>query len=287
LQDKYGVTERFACRAVNQHRSTQRLPLQPPTDEEKQLRQELREISEAWPRYGYRMAWRKLRQRGRVVNRKRVQRLWRDEGLRVPQRSPKRRRAGDSTYPAKRLKAERPNHVWALDFMFDSTSDRRPFKSLSMCDEFTRECIGDEIARSIRAIDVERLLDGAAAERGFPEHIRMDNGPEFIADAIKAWSIRNGTATSYIDPGSPWQNPYVESFNSRARDEVFAREVFDSVVEAKVIYGEWRAEYNTERPHSSLGGMTPVQFFNAWCQQNQSDQSKALRSDLAPRRRCA
>ena len=261
------MAERFACRAVGQHRSTQRLSRRAPAEEERLLCQELREISTTWPRYGYRMAWRKLRQRGRSVNRKRVQRLWREEGLRVGQRAPKRRRTGDSAYPAKRLRAEWPNHVWALDFMFDATSDRRPFKSLSMCDEFTRECIGDEIARSIRATDVERLLDTAAAERGLPVYVRMDNGPEFVANAIRSWCERNGAATSYIDPGSPWQNPYVESFNSRARDEVFAREVFDTIIEAKVIYRQWRHEYNHERPHSALRDMTPAQFRTAWLQQ--------------------
>jgi putative transposase len=176
-----------------------------------------------------------LRLEGWMVNRKRVQRLWRDEGLRVPQRQPKRLRIGAGTVPARRLRAEEPNHVWAMDFIFDSTIDGRPLKALSMCDEFTRESIGGELGRSITADHVTAILDQAYSERGAPQYIRMDNGPEFIAQAILDWCRFMGTGAAYIEPASPWQNPCVESFNSRLRGELFAREHFTSIREAKVL----------------------------------------------------
>lgn len=198
------------------------------------------------------------------MNRKRVQRLWLDEGLRVPQRQPKRLRLGVSTVPAKRLRAEEPNHVWAMDFIFDSTIDGRPLKALSMCDEFTRESIGGELDRSITADHVTKILDAAYQERGAPQYIRMDNGPEFIAQAIIDWCRFMGTGTAYIEPGSPWQNPWVESFNSRIRDELFAREIFTSAREARVMYNDWRHLYNHYRPHSALGYLPPAVFAAAF-----------------------
>lgn len=227
---------------------------------EEQLRRRLREISSAWPRYGYRRAWGLLRMEGWLVNRKRVQRLWRDEGLRVPPWTPKRRRLGESTVPADRLRAERPNHVWALDFLFDATSDGRPLKVLSMCDEYTRENLARRVGRSITADDVVDALDEAYRRRGAPEFIRCDNGPELVAVAIRDWCRFLGTGTAYIDPGSPWQNPFVESFNGRARDELFAREVFDSVMEARVLFEDWCDIYNRHRPHSALGYLPPAVF---------------------------
>jgi len=195
-----------------------------------------------------------------MVNRKAVQRIWREEGLRVPAHPPKRRRLGHSTIPADRLTAEGPNHVWAMDFLFDVTSDGRPFKVLAMCDEFTRESVGGELGRSITADDVVAILDQAVATRGVPSFIRCDNGPEFTAAAIKDWCRFSGAGSSFIEPGSPWQNPWVESFNGKARDELFAREVFDSILEAKVLYDDWREIYNNRRPHSSLGYLAPAVF---------------------------
>lgn len=194
------------------------------------------------------------------MNRKRVQRLWREEGLRVPVRPPKRRRVGTSTVPADRLHATRPNEVWAMDFLFDTTSDGRPFKVLAMCDEFTRESIGGALARSITADHVVVVLDEAVARRGAPSFIRCDNGPEFTAAAIRDWCGLSGTGSSFIEPGSPWQNPWVESFNGKARDELFAREVFDTILEARVLYEDWREIYNHRRPHSSLGYRAPADF---------------------------
>ncbi len=194
------------------------------------------------------------------MNRKRVQRLWREEGLRVPPQQPKRARIGKSTVRSDRLRAMRPNHVWALDFVFDTTADGRPIKALAMCDEFTRESVGRDLKRSIRADDVVKALDKAKAVRGTPEFIRMDNGPELIAQAIIDWCKASGTGTAYITPGSPWENPFVESFNSRARDELFAREIFHSVLEGRVMYFDWCDRYNTKRPHSGIGGLPPAMF---------------------------
>jgi len=247
-------------------------PVDPETDTtpgggaEELLRSRLKDISTKWPRWGFRRAHATLRLEGWKVNHERVQRLWRDEGLRAPQQPLKRRRLGQSTVPADRLRAERPNHVWALDFMFDTTSDGRPFKVLSMCDEFTKECMEGPVGRSITADAVVTALDKAALVRGFPEYVRCDNGPEFVARAIQDWCRQTCAQTSFIDPGSPWQNPYVESFNSRARDELFAREIFDSILEAQVPYADWCHAYNVHRPHSALSYQPPAAFAKAYRQ---------------------
>jgi putative transposase len=195
------------------------------------------------------------------VNRKKIQRLWREEALRVPQRKRKRQRLGESTVPAKRLRAERPNHVWALDFQFDTTSDGRTLKLLHVVDEYTREALAMRVARSIDADHTTRVLDQIVRERGAgPELVRMDNGPEMTANALRDWCRFSGTERSFIEPGSPWQNPFVESFGSRVRDEVLSVEAFDSVLEAQTVITDWRTIYNHRRPHSSLGWRTPAAF---------------------------
>jgi len=204
-----------------------------------------------------------LRREGHQVNRKRVQRLWRQEGLRVPPHRLKRRRLGASTVPSRSV-ATRPNHVWAMDFLFDTTADGRPFKVLAMCDEYTRESVGQRLGRSINADDVVTVLDAVVARRGAPEFVRCDNGPEFTAIAIRDWCRFSGTGTSFIEPGSPWQNAYVESFNARVRDELFAREVFATVAEARMLYADWCDEYNRHHPHSSLGWLAPAAFASGW-----------------------
>jgi putative transposase len=260
LTVRFNVSERRACKVVGQHRSTQLLAAPPAVDEDLAVRSRLREISSSFPRFGFRRACSIVREEGHRVNRKRVQRLWRDEGLRVPPAPPKRHRVGVSAFPCQRLRADHINHVRALDFLFDATSEARPLKVLSMCDEFTRESIGGNVARSITADDVVEILDAALLVRGAPGFIRCDNGPEFIAAAIRDWCRINRIETTYIDPGSPWQNPWVESFNSRARDELFAREIFDTVRQARFLYDEWRHVYNHHRPHSSLGYLTPAVF---------------------------
>ncbi len=194
------------------------------------------------------------------MNRKRVQRLWREEGLRVPERKRKRRRLGESTVPAQRLRAERPNHVWAFDFQFDQTADGRALKVLNIVDEFTRESLVMLVARSIDAEMVVQALERLVAERGAPEFLRMDNGPEMTAHALSDWCRLSNTGTVFIDPGSPWQNPFVESFHSRVRDELLDIEEFSCLAEARVVIGDWQEDYNQRRPHSSLGMLTPATF---------------------------
>ena len=264
LQRVLGVSERWACRLVGQHRSTQRhQPAEP--DRDRALRAELRQLSRAHPRWGYRRAHAVLREQGWVVNRKAVQRLWREEGLRVPVRRRKRQRLGVSTTPADRLAAEHPNHVWALDYQFDQTTDGRILKLLNVVDEHTREALSVTVDRGIDADTTVKLLDRLVTERGaVPRFIRMDNGPELTANALRDWCRFTGTGTSYIEPGSPWQNPYVESFGGRLRDELLAVEAFTSLLEARVLVEDWRIEYNTLRPHSALGYLTPTDYAKTW-----------------------
>jgi putative transposase len=263
LRDRLGVSERWACRVAGQHRSTQRHELVRAEDDTA-LRAELRQFSVDRPRWGYRRAHHHLREQGWAVNRKRVQRLWREEGLRVPVRRRKRRRLGDSTVPAERLRSERPNHVWAFDFQFDQTADGRVLKLLNIVDEFTREALAMLVERNIDADTVAATLDRLVAERRAPEHLRMDNGPEMTANALRDWCQFSNTGTVYIEPGSPWQNPFVESFHSRVRDELLDVEEFSCLAEARVVIGDWHEDYNQRRPHSALGMKAPAVFAAEW-----------------------
>jgi transposase InsO family protein len=238
---------------------TQRYKTKQP-DRDKALTAEIKKLAGRHKRYGYRMITAKLRQAGRVVNHKRVQRIWRKEGLQVPYRGKFKKAKGNSRNSCTVKKAEYPNHVWTYDFMSDQTEDGLSLKFLTVLDEFTRESLAIEVGRSIKSKDVIVLLEYLFMVRGVPRFIRSDNGPEFIADAIKRWLQDQGVETLYIEPGSPWENGYLESFNGKFRDEVLDREVFYSVKEAKVIVEDWRLEYNNHRPHSSLGYMTPAEF---------------------------
>jgi putative transposase len=264
LQQVFGVPERWACRLVGQHRSTQRhRPVEP--DRDRTLREQLRMFSRAHPRWGYRRAHAVLREQGWTVNRKVIQRLWREEGLRVPARRRKRQRLGTSTTPADRLAAQHPDHVWALDYQFDQTTDGRSLKLLNVVDEHTREALAITVDRRIDADATIDVLDCLVDERQTaPRFIRCDNGPELTANALRDWCRFTGTGTSYIEPGSPWQNPYVESFGSRLRDELLAVEAFSSLLEAQVLVEDWRIEYNTVRPHSALGYMAPTDYAKTW-----------------------
>jgi putative transposase len=264
LQRALGVSQRWACQLVGQHRSTQRhQPVE--LDRDRALRAELRQVSRVHPRWGYRRAHAALREAGWSVNRKAVQRLWREEGLRVPTRRRKRQRLGTSTIPAARLAAEHPDHVWALDYQFDQTQDGRVLKLLNVVDEHTREALTITVDRRLDADATVAVLDRLVAERqAAPRFIRCDNGPELTAHALRDWCRFNRAGTSYIEPGSPWQNPYVESFGGRLRDELLAVEAFSSLLEARVLVEDWRIEYNTVRPHSALGSRTPVQYARAW-----------------------
>jgi putative transposase len=220
----------------------------------------IRELAREHPRYGYRRITALLRREGWSVNRKRVHRLWRQAGLKVPQVQRKRRRLGHSENSCTRRRAERPNHVWSYDFIHDQTADGRGLKLLPIVDEYTRECLTIEVERHLTAKDVVSTLEYLFEVRGEPEHIRSDNGPEFIAEVVKDWLARRGAKTLYIEPGSPWENAYSETFNSRLRDELLDREVFETLKEAKVLLEDHRLDYNGHRPHSSLGYRTPAEF---------------------------
>jgi putative transposase len=253
------VSERRACEVISQPRMTQRYKTKQP-DRDKAPTAEIKELAKKHKRYGYRMITAKLRQDGWIVNHKRVQRIWRKEGLQVPYRRKFKKAKGSSDNSCCVKKAEHINHVWTYDFMSDQTADGRKLKLLTVLDEFTRESPAIEVGRSIKAKDVIAVLDYLFMVRGIPKFIRSDNGPEFIADAIKRWLAKNHVETLYIEPGSPWENGYIESFNGKLRDEVLDREVFHSVKEAKVLVEGWRLEYNNHRPHSSLDYMSPAVF---------------------------
>jgi putative transposase len=238
---------------------TQRYQPKPP-DKDKALMAEMKRLARHYPRYGYRFITAKLRQGGWPVNKKRVQRLWQKEGLQVPYRRTIKRSQGCSENACYLKKAAFINHVWTYDFTGDQTQDGRPLKFLTVLDEYTRESPVIEVGRSIRARDVIAVLEYLFEVRGAPRFIRSDNGPEFIAEAIQGWLGQRGVGALYIEPGSPWENGYAESFHGRFRDELLDREVFYSVREARVLAERWRLEYNHQRPHSSLGYKTPAQF---------------------------
>ncbi|CAN5657517.1 hypothetical protein BH18ACT15_BH18ACT15_05480 [soil metagenome] len=272
LQDRLQLSERRACQITGQHRSTQRREVTRGKGDDA-IRARLHAFSAKHKRWGYRKAWGVLRNEGWDANRKKIQRLWREEGLKVTHRKRKRQRLGTSTCPANRLRAERPNHVWALDFQFDQTSDGRSLKLLNIVDEHTREEIGGLVERGIDADRTVAALDAIVSKRGkAPDFIRCDNGPELTANVLRDWCRFSGTGTSYIEPGSPWENPFVESFGSRLRDELLSTEQFDSLLEAQVLIRDWKHEYNTYRPHGSLGWRSPVAYATAWKVENQVDQ---------------
>ena len=253
------MSERRACEVVGQPRGTQRYTPREP-DGERALVKRMRELSGAHPRYGYRRVWALLRAERFGVNRKRVYRLWRREGLKVPQKQRKRRRLGHSGNSCTRRRAAHADHVWSYDFVMDQTSDGRRLKLLPVVDEFTRECLAIEVERRLTARDVVATLAYLFELRGPPAFVRSDNGPEFVAAAVKAWLEASGSATLYIEPGSPWEDAYVESFNGKLEDELLNREQFATLKEAKVLVEDHRLAYNDRRPHSALNYMTPAAF---------------------------
>jgi putative transposase len=255
----FSVSQLRACAVLDQPRSTQRLvPADRPAD--RALVQRMLELVKERPRFGYRRIWALLRREGWRVNRKRVYRLWRNQGLKVPRRKKKKRSLGQSANGCSVRRAMARNHVWAWDFIHDRTADGRPLKWLSVVDEYTRECVGLEVARSMSAQRVTELLAEMIRKRGAPVHIRSDNGPEFIAAAIRVWLSSAQVETLYIEPGSPWENGYAESFHSRLRDELLNAEDFSSPLEARVLSAAWRQDYDHERPHSALNYQTPAEF---------------------------
>ncbi len=251
------VSERTACRVLGQHRSTQRKQRRT-ADDEAALTQAVVELAQRYGRYGYRRVTALLRAEGWHTNHKRVERIWRAEGLKVPPRQPKRGRLWLNDGSCVRLRPERANHVWAYDFVEDRTRDGRKFRMLNVVDEFTRECLAIRVARRLKSADVIDVLADLFIMRGIPGHIRSDNGPEFVATAVKDWIKGVGAKAAFIEPGSPWENGYVESFNGKLRDELLACEVFNSLAEARVLIEQWRKHYNTVRPHSALGYRPPA-----------------------------
>jgi transposase InsO family protein len=231
-----------------------------PREDDRVLVEKMLGLVKAHPRYGYRMIWALLRADGFAVNRKRVHRLWKREGLKVPVKQHKKRRLGTSANGIVRQRSAHKDHVWAWDFIHDRTEDGRALKWLSVVDEFTRECLVLEARRSFTSADVIDALRELLVIRGMPKHIRSDNGPEFIAGAIRSWLGSAAVETLYIEPGSPWENGYAESFHGRLRDELLESELFTCLAEAKMLSEQWRLEYNHRRPHSSLGYVTPAAF---------------------------
>jgi putative transposase len=254
---KFKVSERRACQVLGQARATQRRQLSPPSDE-KQLTSDIIALATRYGRYGYRRITAMLNNSGWRVNHKRVERIWRKEGLKVPQKQPKRGRLWLNDGSCIRLRPEHENHVWSYDFMIERTANGRAFKILNIIDEFTRKNLSTKVNRRIRSQDVIEELFELFILRGIPEHIRSDNGPEFTARAVRKWLGRLGVKTLFIEPGSPWENGYIESFNGKMRDELLDREIFTTLKEAKVLIEQWRQEYNQVRPHSALGYRPPA-----------------------------
>ena len=259
LRTRLQVSERRACRTIDQPRSSQRY-VPKDCDDEKALTQQMLKQVRLHPRFGYRRIWALLRQDGHRINRKRVYRLWRKEGLKVPQKQGKKRRLGSSENGILRRASCGKDDVWTWDFVHDRTEDGRAIKWLSVVDEYTRECLALEVARSFPSGDVIDVLIELFALRGVPKHVRSDNGPEFIAQAIRRWLRSANVGTLYIDPGAPWQNAFVESFHGKLRDELLDAELFTCLKEAKMLSTQWRLDYNHRRPHSSLGYRTPAEF---------------------------
>jgi len=252
-----GVSERRACRVLRQARSTQRHRAVVPEDEPR-LVDRIIELAATYGRYGYRRITGLLRGEGWPVNHKRVERLWRREGLKVPQKQPKRGRLWLADGSCIRRRPEYRHHVWAYDFVADRTHDGRSLKLLTIVEEYSRECLAIVVARGLRSIDVLETLAALFVTHGVPAHIRSDNGPEFTAELIRLWLEALQVQTLFIEPGSPWENGYVESFNGKLRDELLDREMFYTLTEAQILIERWRQEYNTVRPHSALGYRPPA-----------------------------
>jgi putative transposase len=270
---------------LGQHRSTQwRIPQG--RDDEARLTADIIDLARQYGRYGYRKIAELLRSTaGWVVNDKRVERIWRREGLKVPHRQPKKGRLWLNDGSCIRLRAARPNHVWSYDFVEDRTHDGRKYRMLNVIDEFTHECLTIRVSRKLKAADVIDALSDLFILRGVPGHVRSDNGAEFTAKAVPEWIAAVGAKTAYIAPGSPWENGFIESFNARLRDELLDGEIFYSLKEATIVIESWRRHYNTLRPHGSLGYKPPAPevFVPAMSARAAQQAQPAPLSALAPR----
>jgi transposase InsO family protein len=227
-------------------------------DDEPMLKARIVALASDYGRYGYRRITAMLRAEGWTVNHKRVARIWRQEGLKVPMKQPKRRRLWLNDGSCVRRRAEYPNHVWSYDFVMDRTHDGRAIRMLTIVDEYTRECLAIDVARRLNSQDVLYRLGKLFVHRGVPVYIRSDNGPEFTAKVVREWLSRVSVQTLFIEPGSPWENGYIESFNGKLRDELLDGEIFYTLIEAQVLVHQWRKEYNWKRPHSALGYRPPA-----------------------------
>lgn len=261
--EQLGISERRACQTLNQHRSVQRYTAQP-RDDEDALTAAIITLASRYGRYGYRRIAALLRHAGWRVNDKRVERIWRREGLKVPQKQPKRRRLWFNDGSCIRLRPEYPDHVWAYDFVMDQTHDGKAFRMLTIVDEYSRESLAIVTERKLKSADVIDALAELFIDRGPPAHIRSDNGPELCSEAVRSWLERLKVGTLFIEPGSPWENGYNESFNGKLRDELLNGEIFYTLKEAQILIEEWRKHYNTIRPHSSLGYRPPAPETKGW-----------------------
>jgi len=260
LEAEFAVSERRACQVVCVPRSSKRRP--PGRCEEIELVARIHELSQQYPRFGYRKIYHRLRSAGWRVSRERVRLIRRREGLGVPLNTPKRRRRGTSTeFPDQALY---PNHVWSYDFVADQTTDGKTLRFLTVIDEHTRRGLWIECSRHLTSVDVIRVLQQLVELHGMPGLIKSDNGPEFVAKKVQEWISDREIGVRYIDPGSPWQNGHNESFNGVFRDGCLNRWLFESVREARETSESWLREYNDERPHGSLAGLTPFEFFEQW-----------------------
>jgi len=257
VRQKFGASERRACRVLDQTRSTQRRQMMPLGDEEA-LRGDVIKLAGRYGRYGYRRVTALLRADGWQVNHKRVERIWRQEGLKVPRKQPKRGRLWLNDGSCIRLRPTHRGHVWSYDFTMARTHDGRAVRMLTVLDEYTRQCLAIVVARKLKSDDVLHTLAELFARNGAPEHLRSDNGPEFTAKVVRDWLGRVGVRTLFIAPGSPWENGYNESFNGKLKDELINREIFYTLREVQILVEQWRREYNTIRPHSSLGYRPPA-----------------------------
>jgi len=257
VMERFKVSERRVCRVLSQPRSTQRY-LPGVRDGEALLTERMIGLATKYGRYGYRRITALLQREGFQVNHKRVERLWRREGLKVPKKQPKRKRLWFNDGSCIRLRPQFKDHIWSYDFVATRTEDGRPLRILTLIDEYTRECLVLKVARRLRSQDILEQLGYLFIYRGLPGFIRSDNGPEFTAKAVRNWLERLGVQTLFIEPGSPWENGYNESFNGKLRDELLNGEIFTTLLEAKVLIENWRKEYNQFRPHSSLNYQPPA-----------------------------
>ena len=257
MQSRFKVSERVACRVAGQSRSTQRYqPLL--RNDEDALTQAIITLAGQYGRYGYRRITALLREQGWSVGKDRVERIWRREGLKVPKKQKPRGRLWLNDGACVRLRPEHKDHVWSYDFVAARTHDGRSLRLLTLIDEYTRECLAIRVARRQNSVTVIEALSDVMLMRGVPRYLRSDNGAEMTAKLVRKWLSSIGVQTLYIEPGSPWENGYCESFNGKLRDELLNGEIFYSLKEAKVIIEQWRQHYNTKRPHSSLGYRPPA-----------------------------